>query len=158
MLVPRGDRYIIENLFQGYVDRGVLDQALFDLTRSDVGGNSSDIDVVLDRVELTERGGGIEYITVTNKGDQEADLTGFTLKAQDPGSSEISDSGGVQINGGVSLDPGATETIGRESQTVDADGREVAGTFSNGDSLTVKAGDQVALLDNGGAVVDTISI
>lgn len=159
MLAPRGDQYVIENLFQGYVDRGVLDQALFDLTRSDVGGNSSDIDVVLDRVELTERGGNIEYITLINRGDQEADLSGFTLKAQDPDTGEIDESGdGLQINGGVSLDPGETASIGRESGIVDADGREVIGTFSNGDSLTVGAGDQVALLDNGGAVVDTISI
>jgi Lamin Tail Domain len=159
MLAPRGDTYIIENLFQGYVDRGVLDQALFDLTRSDVGGNSSDIDVILDRVELTERGGGIEYITVINQGDQEADLSGFTLKAQDPDTGEIDDSGdGLQITGGVTLEPGETASIGRESGIVDADGNEVVGTFSNGDSLTVGAGDQVALLDNGGAVVDTISI
>jgi len=59
MLAPRGQGYVVENLFQGYVDRGVLDQALFDLTRADVGGNSSDIDIVLDRVELdhlTRRG------------------------------------------------------------------------------------------------------
>ncbi|MDX6380740.1 MAG: hypothetical protein QOI57_1764 [Rubrobacteraceae bacterium] len=159
MLAPRGDRYIIENLFQGYIDRGVLDQALFDLTRSDVGGKSSDTKVVLDRVELTERGGGIEYITVINQGDKEADLTGFTLKAQDPATGEIDKSGGgVQINGGVTLDPGETGSIGREPQTLDADGREVIGTFSNADALKVKAGDQVALLDNGGAVVDTISI
>lgn len=39
------------------MDQGVLEQALFDLTRYDVGGgNSSDIDVVLERVELTESG------------------------------------------------------------------------------------------------------
>jgi hypothetical protein len=49
MLAPRGDRYLIENLFQGYVERGVLNQALFDLTRNDTGGNSSDIDLGLDR-------------------------------------------------------------------------------------------------------------
>ena len=33
----RGEGYIVENLFQGYVERGVLEQALFDLVASDVG-------------------------------------------------------------------------------------------------------------------------
>ncbi len=37
MLAPRGEGYIVENLFQGYVERGVLEQALFDLVASDVG-------------------------------------------------------------------------------------------------------------------------
>jgi hypothetical protein len=159
MLAPRGDQYVIENLFQGYVERGVLNQALFDLTRNDTGGNSSDTDVSLDRIELTESGGGIEYVTVTNQGDQEADLTGFTLHAQDPDTGEIDDSGGgVQIGDSVRLDPGEQASIGRDSGAVDADGREVVGTFSNADAVTLKAGDQVALLDNGGAVVDTITI
>jgi len=159
MLAPRGDRYVIENLFQGYVDRGVLNQALFDLTRNDTGGNSSDVDVGLDRVELAESGGGIEYFTVTNQGDEEADLSGFTLQVQDPDTGEVDDAGGgVQISDAVRLPPGEQVSIGIDAEVVDADGREVAGVFSNGDSLTLRAGDQVALLDNGGAVVDTISI
>jgi hypothetical protein len=159
MLAPRGDQYVIENLFQGYVERGVLNQALFDLTRNDAGGNSSDVDVSLDRVELTESGGGIEYVTVTNQGDQEVGLSGFTLQVQDPDTGELDDSGGgVQISDAVRLAPGEQASIGRESGIVDADGREVAGAFSNSESLTLGAGDQVALLDNGGAVVDTISI
>jgi len=159
MLAPRGDQYVFENLFQGYVERGVLNQALFDLTRNDAGGNSSDADVSLDRVELTESGGRIEYVTVTNRGDQEVDLSGFTLQVQDPDTGEIDDSGGgVQVSDAVRLAPGEQASIGRESGIVDADGREVAGAFSNGESLTLGAGDQVALLDNGAAVVDTISI
>lgn len=159
MLAPRGQGYVVENLFQGYVDRGVLEQALFDLTRSDVGGNSSDIDVVLDRIELTETGGGIEYVTVTNKGGDDADLSGFVLRSQDPETGEVDDSGGgIRIEEQVMVTSGETVSIGRESGITDADGREVAGTFSGGDALSVKAGDQVALLDNGGAVVDTISI
>jgi hypothetical protein len=159
MLAPRGDRYVIENLFQGYVERGVLNQALFDLTRNDTGGNSSDIDVGLDRVELAESGGSIEYFTVTTQGDEEADLTGFTLQVQDPDTGEVDDSGGgVQISDAVRLAPGEQASIGSDAEVIDADGREVAGVFSNGDSLTLSAGDQVSLLDNGGAVVDTISI
>jgi hypothetical protein len=35
---------------------------------------------------------------------------------------------------------------------------EVIGTFSKGESLTLRAKDQVALLGNGGVVVDTITI
>jgi len=34
----------------------------------------------------------------------------------------------------------------------------VIGTFSKDESLTLRAKDQVTLLDNGGAVVDTITI
>ncbi len=159
MLAPRGDQYVVENLFQGYVEQGVLNQALFDLTRNDAGGNSSDVDVSLDRVELAESGGGIEYVTITNQGDEEADLSGFTLQVQDPDTGEIDDSGGgVQVNDAVRLAPGEQASIGSDSGVVDADGREVAGSFSNAESLTLRAGDQVALLDNGGAVVDTISI
>ena len=159
MLAPRGQGYVIENLFQGYVERGVLDQALFDLAASDVGGNSSDVEVLLDRVELTESGGGIEYITVINEGDAEADLSGFTLQVQDPETGDTGDSGGrVEIDANVRLDPGQEASVGRQPQVTDADGREVIGTFSNGESLTLRAGDQVALLDNGGAVVDTITI
>jgi hypothetical protein len=92
---PRGEGYIVENLFQGYVERGVLEQALFDLVASDVGGNSSDVEVLLDPVELTESGGGVEYFTVNNEGDAEAGLSGFTLQVQD---SETGDcSGRIKI-------------------------------------------------------------
>ena len=61
-----------------------MDQAPFDLATSDVGGNSSDVEVLLDRVELTESGGAIEYIVVINEGDGEADLSGFTLRCKTP--------------------------------------------------------------------------
>jgi hypothetical protein len=159
MLAPCGQGYVVENLFQGYVDRGVLEQAFFDLTRSDVGGNSSDIDVVLDRVELTETGGNIEYVTVTNKGGDEANLSGFVLRSQDPETGEVDNSGsGIRIEEQVMVASGETVSIGRELGITDADGRVVTGTFSDGDALSVKAEDQVALLDNGGGVVDTISI
>ena len=160
MLAPQAEGYVVKNLFQGYVDRGVLEQALFDLTRYDVGGgNSSDIDVVLDRVELTESGGGIEYVTVTNQGDDEADLSGFSLQSQDPDTGDVDSSGSaLRISEQVRIAPGETASIGREPGIMDADGREALGTFSGGEALEVGAGDQVALLDNGGAVVDTISI
>jgi hypothetical protein len=56
MLAPHGEGYVTVNLFQGYVERSALDQALFDLAASDVGGNSSNVEVLLDWVELTESG------------------------------------------------------------------------------------------------------
>jgi hypothetical protein len=37
MLAPRSEGYVIENLFQEYVERGVLDQALCDHAASDIG-------------------------------------------------------------------------------------------------------------------------
>ena len=107
MLAPRSEGYIVENLFQGYVERGVLEQALFDLVASDVGGNSSDVEVLLDPVELTESGGGVEYFTVNNEGDAEADLSGFTLQVQDSETGDTGDcSGRIEIGSDVRLAPG----------------------------------------------------
>jgi hypothetical protein len=78
---------------------------------------------------------------------------------QDPHTGEVDAfEGGVEISDAVRLAPGEQVSIGSDADVVDADGREVAGVFSDGDSLALRAGDQVALLDNGGAVVDTISI
>src|SRR3712207_9471543 len=56
MLAPSGDQYVITNLFQGYVPRPVLNQALFDLAAIQVETNTSDFDVVLEQIELTETG------------------------------------------------------------------------------------------------------
>jgi hypothetical protein len=159
MLAPRGDQYVIENRFQGYVERGVLDQALFDLTNVDVRGDSSDTDVALDQVELTESGGGVEYFTVTNEGNRDVDLQGFSLRVADPETGEVNDrSAGVQINEEIPVAPGESVSVGRTPDVVDANGNEVAGTFASGQPLRLRPGDQVALLDIGGAVVDTISI
>jgi hypothetical protein len=41
---------------------------------------------------------------------------------------------------------------------VDDEGKRVAGTFEGGTSLDLAPGDQIALLDSGGAVASTISI
>ncbi len=159
MMAPRGDEYVIENLFQGYVDEGVLDQALFDLTNVDVQGNSSDTNLELDRVELTESGGGIEYFTVTNGGERDVSLQGFTLRVMDPETGEVSDeSEGVQVTEEILVGAGRTVSVGRVPDITDADGRTVEGTFGGGAELGLEAGEQVAILDGGGAVVDTITV
>jgi hypothetical protein len=159
MLAPRGEQYVIENLFQGYVEEGVLSQALFDLSNTDVQGNSSDVELELDQIELTESGGGIEYFTVTNNGEQRVVLEGFTLRVIDPETGEVSeDSEGVQVIEGIRVRPGRTVSVGRVPDITDADGRTVKGTFAGGEELGLEAGQQVAILDGGGAVVDTITV
>src|SRR5215208_8015755 len=47
MLAPSGDEYVITNLFEGYVPRPVLSQALFDLAAVEVEDNTSDANVTL---------------------------------------------------------------------------------------------------------------
>ena len=159
MLAPSGDQYVIANLFQGYVEEGVLSQAIFDLSSLAVESNSSDTDLELDQVELTESGGGIEYFTVTNNGEQRVVLEGFTLRVMDPESGEVSEeSEGVQVNEGIRVRPGRTVSVGRVPDVTDADGRTVKGTFAGGEELGLEAGQQVAILDSGGAVVDTITV
>ena len=55
MLAPQGEEYTIKTLFQGYVvDREVLDQAPYELSKTDVRGDASDVGVILEKVELTE--------------------------------------------------------------------------------------------------------
>ncbi|MGH3145807.1 MAG: hypothetical protein ACRDTR_08400, partial [Rubrobacter sp.] len=78
----QGEGYVVRDLFQGYTEEGVLDQALFNLVDEDPEG-SSGVDAVLDRVELTEDGSGVEYVTMTNQGDEEIDLSGFALSVVD---------------------------------------------------------------------------
>ena len=64
--------------------------------------------MLLDRVELTESGGAIEYITVIDEGDAKADLSGFTLQVLDPETGDTNDSGGrVASHANMRLDPGA---------------------------------------------------
>ncbi len=48
--------------------------------------------------------------------------------------------------------------MGRVPDVVDAEGNQVAGTFEGGDQLGLAPGDQLALLDSGGAVASTITV
>lgn len=153
------DGYIIKNLFQGYVPEPVLNQALFDLSAIQVEDNTSDIDVTMDQLELTESGGGIEYITVKNRSGNPVNLQGFTLRTLDPETGQIDpDSATVTISDPVEVQPNKRVSVGRAPDVIDADGNQVAGTFEGGDGLGLGPGDQVALLDAGGAVAVTITV
>ncbi len=159
MLAPSGDQYVITNLFQGYVPRPVLNQALFDLSAIQVEDNTSDLDVVLEQIELTETGGGIEYFTVQNRARRPVNLQGFSLRVLDPETAEVDpDAPGVTINEAIQVAPRESVSIGRVPDVVDADGERVAGTFEGGEALELAPGDQVALLDSGGAVASTITV
>jgi hypothetical protein len=159
MLAPSGEQYVITNLFQGYVPRPVLSQALFDLSAVQVESNTSDVDVVLEQIELTESGGGIEYFTVENGSRRPVNLQNFSLQVLDPETGEVNpDSPGITINEPIVVEPMRSVSIGRVPDVVDADGERVVGTFEGGEALELAPGDQVALLDSGGAVASTITV
>ena len=158
MLAPNGDEYAITNLYQGYVPEPVLSQALFDLAAVQVEDNTSDVNVRLDQVQ-TNDGGGIEYFTVSNGGNEPVNLNGFELRVLDPESADVDpDLPGVTVNSDVSVEPGETVSIGRVPDVKDDKGEQVAGTFEGGTELNLAPGDQVALLDTGGAVASTVTI
>jgi hypothetical protein len=159
MLAPSGDEYVVTNLFQGYVPRPVLSQALFDLAAVQVEDNTSDANVTLDQVQTTDKGGGIEYFTVTNHDPEPKDLEGFSLRVLDPENAEVTPGApGVTINSDITVEKGESVSIGRVPDVVDDEGERVAGTFEGGTSLDLAPGDQIALLDPGGAVASTFVI
>jgi hypothetical protein len=159
MLAPSGEQYVITNLYQGYVSPPVLSQALYDLSSVKVEDNTSDVDVVLEQLDLTESGGGLEYVTIHNRSTRPVNLQGFSLRVLDPESAEVDpDAPGVTITDPIEVQPGQSVSIGRVPSVVDANGEKVAGTFEGGESLELSPGDQVALLDSGGAVASTITV
>ena len=159
MLAPSGEEYVITNLFEGYVPRPVLSQALFDLAAVQVEDNTSDANVTLEQVQTTEEGGGIEYFTVQNRGTKSVNLQGFTLRVLDPETAQVTPGApGVTIDSDIRVERGQSVSIGRVPDIVDDEGERVAGTFEGGTSLDLAPGDQIALLDPGGAVASTITI
>jgi len=158
MLAPNGEDYVITNLYQGYVPEPVLSQALFDLAAVQVDDNTSDVNVRLDQVQ-TNDGGGIEYFTVSNTSNEPVNLNGFELRVLDPENADVDpDLPGVTVNSDVTVEPGETVSIGRAPDVKDDKGESVAGTFEGGSELNLAPGDQVALLDSGGAVASTITV
>jgi hypothetical protein len=159
MLAPSGDEYVITNLFEGYVPKPVLSQALFDLAAVQVEDNTSDANVTLEQVQTTEEGGGIEYFTVQNRGTTSVNLQGFTVRVLDPETAQVTPGApGVTIDSDIRVERGKSVSIGRVPDIVDDEGERVAGTFEGGTSLDLAPGDQVALLDPGGAVASTITV
>lgn len=164
-LAPAEEGYEIKNLFQGFTPREVLSQALFDLTANDVRSNTSDIDVSIEQLELTDEGGGLEYVTIRNRGAEPVNLVGFGFNVLDLETGEVNpDTEGLLISNGedgggeIQLEAGQEVSVGRAPDVVDQDGERVAGTFSGGEALDLVPGDQVALLDSGGAVADTFVV
>ena len=158
MMAPSGDAYAITNLFQGYVPGPVLSQALFDLAAVEVEDNTSDVAVELEQVATTE-GGGIEFFGVHNRSERPVNLQGFTLRVLDPETAEVTPGApGVTINTNIEVKPGQSVSVGRVPDLVDDEGEAVAGTFEGGTALELAPGDQVALLDPGGAVASTITV
>jgi hypothetical protein len=158
MLAPNGDEYAITNLYQGYVPEPVLSQALFDLAAVQVDDNTSDVNVRLDQVQ-TNDGGGIEYFTVSNGSKEPVNLNGFELRVLDPENADVDpDLPGVTVDSDLKVEPGETVSIGRVPDVKDDKGDRVSGTFEGGAELNLAPGDQVALLDSGGAVASTVTV
>ncbi len=159
MLAPSGEGYVVTNLFQGYTPEPVLSQALFDLAAVEVQDNTSDVDVVIDSVVPTDSGGGIEFFTVQNREDRPVNLQGYTVRVLDPETAQADpDAPGVTINSDIRIPPQESASVGRVPDVVDAGGEQVAGTFEGGTALDLGPGDQVALLDPGGAVASTTTV
>lgn len=160
-LAPQDGGYIIENLFQGYLPRPVVKQALFDLSvAGDTQGNTSDVDVIIESFDLTEDGAGLEYVSIENNTNRAVDLQGFTLRVLDLETGEVDPGAGeVSINDEVSVPAKRSRSVGREDDVVDSEGDEVEGVFEVSDGgLDLTPGDQLALLDSGGAIASTITI
>jgi hypothetical protein len=160
MLAPTSDgQYVITNLFQGYTPQTVLSQALFDLAAVEVEDNTSDVDVVIETVDLTSSGGGIEFFSVQNRTERQVNLQGYTLRVLSPEDAQVDpDAPQVTVNSDVRIPPQGSASVGRVPDVVDADGDQVSGTFEGGTNLDLAPGDQVALLDPGGAVASTWTI
>ena len=159
MLAPSGEGYVITNLFQGYTPEPVLSQALFDLAAVEVEDNTSDVGVRLETVELTDDGGGIEFFSVQNPTERQVNLRGFTLRVLSPEDAQVDpDAPQVTINSDVRVPVRGSASVGRVPDVVDVDGEAVDGTFEGGTELDLSPGDQVALLDPGGAVASTYTV
>ena len=159
MLAPSGEGYVITNLFQGYTPEPVLSQALFDLAAVEVEDNTSDVDVRLETVELTDDGGGIEFFSVQNPTERQVNLRGFTLRVLSPEDARVDpDAPQVTINSDVRVPVRGSASVGRVPDVVDVGGEAVDGTFEGGTELDLAPGDQVALLDPGGAVASTYTV
>lgn len=161
LLTPRPEGYRIENLWQGYVDEGTVEQALFQVAEGGgetVGAAASEFAVTLAEVQLTGSGGGLEFFAVANESDEELDLEGWSLRMVDPESGRADEgSPGVRVSDSVPVAPGESLSVGRAPGAGGGEG-SVSGLFRGGQRLDLEPGDEVALLDTSGAVAATYLI
>ncbi|MGI8650517.1 MAG: hypothetical protein ACR2KW_09090 [Rubrobacter sp.] len=156
-MAPSGDGYLILNRLEGYTPQPVLSQALYDLSTIQVEDNASDVVLELNEVRLTDTGGGIEYFTVSNPSETRVDLQGFSLRVISDDGEVAADSPGVNVEESLEVPTDGTASVGRVPDATTDAGEPVDGVFGGGQQLELTAGDQVALLDSGGAIVGTLS-
>lgn len=157
MLAPRGPEYYYEQVFQGYVPQEVLDQALFDLSGAATGDDAAGGGVILERAELSEDGNTLEYVTIGNLGADGASLEGYSLNVLDPETGDvIPGPGGLPIQGAPQVAPEGQVVIGANPGVVDEEGEPVDSTFGGDGDLGLAPGDQIALVDDAGAVAATL--
>lgn len=160
MLEPQDEgEYVYDEVFEGYVTRPLLDQALSRLAETsleDPAENSPEL--VLEQAETTQEGGGLEYVTVANEGAEAAELGGYELGEVDPQTGDPAGSGRLTVDDGTSVQSGSAISIGRSPDVEGSDEEQVAGTFGGGASLQLDPGDQLALIDPDGGVAATITL
>lgn len=157
MLAPQGEgEYVYDEVFEGYVTRPLLDQALSRLAETRL--RAPDSGLVLEQAQTTGEGGGLEYVTVANEGTEAAELGGYELGEVDPDTGEPTGSGRLTVDDGTAVQPGSAISIGRAPDVEGADEQQVAGTFGGGASLELRPGDQLALIDRDGGVAATITL
>jgi hypothetical protein len=81
------------------------------------------------------------------------------LRVLDPETAQVTPGApGVTIDGDIRVEPDESVSVGRGPDVVDEGGDRVDGTFEGGTELDLAPGDQIALLDPGGAVASTITV
>ena len=79
-------------------------------------------------------------------------------RSHQSGGEVTAESPGVSVERSVEVPTDGTASVGRVPDVTTDNGETVDGVFTGGDTLDLVAGDQVALLDAGGAVVATVSV
>lgn len=157
MLAPQDEgEYVYDEVFEGYVTRPLLDQALARLAETAL--EAPDTELVLEQAETTQEGGGLEYVTIANEGGEASELGGYELGEVDPQTEEPAGSGRLTVDDGTAVQAGSSISIGRAPDVEGAGDEPVAGTFGGGASLQLQPGDQLALIDPDGEVAATITL
>lgn len=159
MLVPQEEGYAYYEVFEGYATQPLLEQALNGLAQVETPEDEEAEqapDLVLEQAERAGEGGGLEFITIANEGEEPVDLGGYELAPVAPDTNEPADSR-LTVDDGASVEPGSSISIGR-APDVEADGEQVDATFGGDASLELQSGDRLALIDPEGSVVTTLTL